>query len=271
MTRPVHISSAVAIQEESGSDGQAAWLEVCLTRVGRKVARGMTRSALLMCEAAERCLDETGETLDREVTPLFIGAPSGPEIVLPYLDIVVADADAGRPAHTPANVLEDRRAGNALGFLRLSQGNACGHVAQLTGVRGANASLSGLDSSIHALRKAWRGVAAGWFSRALVVTGECLYENVTYDGGELRARRTRDGGAAVLLSASPGHGPSSLLAMAAPALGEVEMDDQGFEAAQPLIDTALAHLRGAPLTGVRRDHWGNHHAFVVHQGGSWTA
>jgi hypothetical protein len=271
--REVFIGQAVSVYTDS-EVSETPWLEACLARIGRKSAKTVSRVGLLMTEVVERCARASVSEAERELLPIFVGAPSGPEILLPYLQLRLADEMAGRGPATAAEVINERRAGNALGFLKLSQGNVCGHIAQLTGIRGRNACFTGFESGTYALRKAHQLIANGWCSHALVVSGETRLSATVCEGSDLKAARYRDSGVAIYLTADSDP--------ARPSVPELRFDaadaqswtapapaaSQELEAAGLLIE--LGAVIESPPTGAGRrftqaDGWGNHHGFTIVQ------
>lgn len=269
--RNVYIAQFAIVQEDSRSPDTPP-TDAARMRVGRKASRGLSRPALLMVEVTETCAARSLADAERETTPLFVGAPSGAEIAMPYVDQYLANEEAGGLPHTPANVITGGRAGNLLAFLKFSQGNVCGHIAQATGIKGANSLFTGSEAGYHALRKAWQIIKGGWCDGALVVSGEVLLSEASYYDGQLNAHSYSDSAVALHLVSDPSRVRIGQLAqLEVPTLAEeaidVSVDASWSGEATTMLMELVRALRGlAPRQAHRiakKDRWGNSNQLCV--------
>lgn len=207
--------------------------------VSRKASRKMAYATWLAVEATARCVRDISEQ-ERACTPIFCGFPTGVEMTHSFLQSMSELANVER-SQLHARMLGGN-AGPIVDYLKYSVGNAPGHLAEHTGLRGPNACFTGFGADLSALRKARLLLEAGVIERAVVVAAE---GSAGVAAPEYPPAEPSAIGVAVLLSRRVGVAQAGLLLDVPASQSTVPEHIACFEACSALANIAWALERGA--------------------------
>lgn len=196
---------------ERGPAGKG-W-ELAFTRFGNKrVASVAARSAILATSAVLRCTQDAGAqaAVSAEAVanlPIFVASGTGLGFSAHFARALV-DAESGD--RSLEQVLFSSDGPHVIEGLRYSATMLAGLIAQFTGVRGENRSVTGCSAGLLALRQAERYLQAGRSTHALVVCGESLIEWMPERAIALGGPGPREIGCAFLVTSTPRTGAARL-------------------------------------------------------------
>jgi hypothetical protein len=198
-------TSALSNTGESQEDG---WLEALVEFGHGRLANRSARSAVLATAAAKRCVAahdplSPGDLRERA---LFVACGTGVGMSAHFCEALV-----GAPE---SESLEARTFGpagpNVLELIRYSSTMLAGTIAQRTGIKGENRTMTGRDASLVALLQAQRFLSIGRARQAVIVCGESLCEWRPRMSHSVGYGRPREVGCALLVAAGPDPGAPSV-------------------------------------------------------------